>query len=526
MAGRGTSKARHPSRRAALAAGLVAAMLGAAAALSGIGVALGAVPAQAAETLGDAVQITTVPAYVVSTVSGTSTRAPSATAGGLGSPRANDAVRTACTDGSAYADPQWFTLPGWRGKLAVRRLNQTPFEVGSARARFAVLDADSLTVLNCSADVIALDPTQPRLLVAYYPGHDGCTEDEDAGYFCSQYPETRTDYQLAWTSGSAPANDRWQDATVVGSLPYVGTVDTTFATVDDRDVTFPPSCFGFGASVTASAWWKLTPASTGPLWFGSGATWGEASFVLVVPALPAGGPDLAAAESLAGCGGFSKPLTAGKTYYVAVYNVNDNSDGYHVEGSQAVLRLAADSAVMSRGGDVELETDPAARSATIGARVGVRVARDGTDSGGAGPWSGIADTSPFTFTHLRPWVSYQLSAAPAQNPEFGLVRAVFLSSPTPSVPRSVKAAPGTSKATVTWRPPAFVGNSQVTGYTVRKYLVTSTGSILQQRLSLPVSARTYTFTGLTAGKSYRFNATALNSQGAGVTSAKTTALTP
>ena len=135
----------------------------------------------------------------------------------------------------------------------------------------------------------------------------------------------------------------------------------------------------------------------------------------------------------------------------------------------------------------------------------------------------------YTFTNLKPWEPYRLSVTTVfvpSIPGYPVTRTVFLTAPTPSVPRSVSATAGTNKARVTWKAPAFVGNGPVTGYKVRKYLVTSSGSVLQQTVTLGSTASTYTFTGLTSGQSYRFSATAINASGNGVTSAKTVALTP
>jgi hypothetical protein len=517
--------------------------------LSGLGLVLGSAPAHAAQTLGDATQIMTLPAGIVAVLPGSTNPGPSLkNAGGPGSAAANAAVRSGCSTGSAYADQQWYALPGWNGKVRLVGDPQPQDEVRRRPASFALLDADTLTVLTCTPEVFMLEASKPRLLVAYYPAHQECTEEWADIWGCSTEPTYAYSLSPAGAQ-TAPPNDHWADAVPITSLPYEAQVDATKAgpdTIPGVFGTYAPPCTdeNYGV-VTADAWWSYTPSVSGPVRFQVISTTSVATLVYVSPRRADGSPTPGGNQGgiqepgLVNCeGGMSESLTAGTTYLIAAY-VEDFARGFHTPRQGGVpLRLRVGGAPMAAPRGIVVTANPATKSADIDWQDwlnppgGYRVSRDGTDSGGAGPWSAVIPAvypNTFTFTHLRPWVTYTLSLEPVFGggvDTFAASGKVFMSSPTPSVPRSVRAAPGTRKATVTWRPPAFVGTSQVTGYKVRKYRVSSTGSVLQQTVSLPASARSYTFTGLTAGKSYRFNATALNAQGAGVTSAKTTAFTP
>jgi hypothetical protein len=544
----------HPSRRTRHSRwAALAPIVALTTAASGLGIALSGTSAQAAQTLAEATQIMSLHASIVAVVPGSTNRAPSLkNAGGPGSAAANAAVRSGCGTGSAYADPQWYALPAWNGKVSLGGGHQEPYEVAPRQARFALLDADTLAVLSCSPKVFTLEASKPRLLVAYFPAHQECTEEWAEPNGC--YPGAGYTYGLAQaaTPAVAPPNDHWQDAVPITSLPYEATADLREADVDRVSIDgyggYVPPCIAYDSYHRADAWWSYTPSVSGPVRFQALSTMQSEAYVYVSPRRADGSPtpDLGGINdpdhSLVSCeGGMSQSLTAGTTYLIAAYFEDDTfRDGQTDQEGGWPLRLRVGGAPMAGSTGVWATPDPATKSANIwwlGDGMtppdGYRVSRDGTDDGGAGPWSTVVaypSTSDFTFTHLRPWVTYTMSAEPVFSgggvDTFGSSTRVFLSAPTPSVPRSVKATPGTNKATVTWRPPAFVGKSQVTGYKVRKYLVTSSGSVLQQTLSLPASARTYMFSGLSAGKSYRFNATALNAQGAGVTSAKTTALTP
>ncbi len=79
----------------------------------------------------------------------------------------------------------------------------------------------------------------------------------------------------------------------------------------------------------------------------------------------------------------------------------------------------------------------------------------------------------------------------------------------PSAPNSVSAAvDGTDSLTMSWSAPDLAGDGPVTGY-----LVTRSGTDTTE--TLPASARSHTFTGLSAGTTYQLAVRAVNGTGAG-----------
>jgi hypothetical protein len=63
---------------------------------------------------------------------------------------------------------------------------------------------------------------------------------------------------------SAPPNDDFDNATVIGELPFTDTVDTTTATVA---VDEPTDCDGGFGPLLNSVWYRFTPAEGGPYEF-------------------------------------------------------------------------------------------------------------------------------------------------------------------------------------------------------------------------------------------------------------------
>jgi PKD domain len=109
----------------------------------------------------------------------------------------------------------------------------------------------------------------------------------------------------------APANDDFANATVVDSLPFSDSVDTTAATVESNEPT--PSC-GFGQS-TGTVWFAFTPPQSGSYT----ASAPNSTFSTQVAAYTGSG---LGSVSEIGCRAFGQPLTfdadAGTTYYVQV----------------------------------------------------------------------------------------------------------------------------------------------------------------------------------------------------------------
>jgi hypothetical protein len=100
-----------------------------------------------------------------------------------------------------------------------------------------------------------------------------------------------------------PSNDTYAGRTVVGSIPYSDTVDTTEATTDADDAEWNVPC---GAPATdASVWYELTPETDGPLLVDSAGSDYPVGFTIVTGEpgsfeLVACGPDAVAFEAFAG----------------------------------------------------------------------------------------------------------------------------------------------------------------------------------------------------------------------------------
>ena len=62
---------------------------------------------------------------------------------------------------------------------------------------------------------------------------------------------------------ATPANDLYAGRTVIGSLPFSDSLDTTEATTDADDVEDEPSHLWTAPATDASVWYELTPAADG-----------------------------------------------------------------------------------------------------------------------------------------------------------------------------------------------------------------------------------------------------------------------
>ena len=128
----------------------------------------------------------------------------------------------------------------------------------------------------------------------------------------------------AWAA--PPSNDTFANATVIGSLPYSDTQDTTEATVDADDVSL-----GTGAvcpvdptlPFSNSVWYAYTPSADQTLQIDtSGSSYSVAGAVVT------GTPGTFSAVA-GGCflGGTIVTLTAGATYYIDLLQFGDGSGG-------------------------------------------------------------------------------------------------------------------------------------------------------------------------------------------------------
>lgn len=153
---------------------------------------------------------------------------------------------------------------------------------------------------------------------------------------------------------------------------------------------------------------------------------------------------------------------------------------------------------------------------------GYRVARDGVDAGGAGPWSTqrTAEIRSQTFGKLMPGSTYALSVAAVNAVGTGAAATVSVTVArvvtVPGVPTSVAGSADDAllKATLTWAPPAFDGGSPITGYRVSRDGSSSTGSGPWSTVR-SADARSQVFGKLVPGSTYTLTVEALNAVGTG-----------
>jgi titin len=94
----------------------------------------------------------------------------------------------------------------------------------------------------------------------------------------------------------------------------------------------------------------------------------------------------------------------------------------------------------------------------------------------------------------------------------------------PGPPTSVQATAGNRSVTVQWTAPTDTGGTPITGYTVRAYTGSTSGSSVASCST--TGATTCTVGGLTNGQAYTFTAIATNAQGNSVPSADSNSATP
>jgi Family of unknown function (DUF6299) len=123
----------------------------------------------------------------------------------------------------------------------------------------------------------------------------------------------------AW--GQVPPNDTFANATVIPSLPFTDTVDTTQATTDSDDAELVSACNQTGISFAATVWYAFTPSTD--QWVGintSGSTYTVAGAVVT------GAPgSFSRVSCFAGSGSFS--AVAGQTYYIDLGDISGGGGG-------------------------------------------------------------------------------------------------------------------------------------------------------------------------------------------------------
>jgi hypothetical protein len=155
---------------------------------------------------------------------------------------------------------------------------------------------------------------------------------------------------------AAPTNDTYPGRTVIGSVPFAETLDTTTATTDGDDVGINASC---GAPATdASVWYELTAATDGAM-IADVANSSYSAGVLVAT----GGPG---AWNIVSCGPGAVvwPTMTGQVY--AILAIDDQNDG---GGNGGTLRISVAQAPPPPSIDITIDPighlDPAAGSATV-----------------------------------------------------------------------------------------------------------------------------------------------------------------
>jgi len=301
-----------------------------------------------------------------------------------------------------------------------------------------------------------------------------------------------------------------------------------------------------------TVWWTYTPTASGRLHTSVGSDLPSASPEsfpgpwLAVARLTATGPVPLVPSGPTPDEDCPSPVSAadvrvepGTTYLIGVFAAEYWQEPALAVGGRLTLDAGflRDTAPTAPTG-VLVHRDDRARTATLtwtppssdgGSPItGYQVARDGTDTGGTGPWSTVlpATARIITFKYLLPWRSYHLSVrainAIGTGPAAG--GNVMLTAPTASEPRSVSATAGNRSATVRWTAPSHTGSSAVRSYRIRRYAGST--QTLQATSTVAATARGFSARGLANGRSYRFDVTAVNASGTGLVSARTKPVTP
>lgn len=175
------------------------------------------------------------------------------------------------------------------------------------------------------------------------------------------------------------------------------------------------------------------------------------------------------------------------------------------------------SARQTAGGLVTLAWSPPPGS---GAEVtGYTVGRDGTDSGGHGPFTKTVPASARTATlsGLVAGSTYALTVRPVTSSGPGPVAKAGVTIATwasalPSAPRTVSASATGSTASISWTPPAETAGLAVTGYRVSRDGTDSGGHGAFSKVVAP-SSTSASLTGLVAGSRYHVSVAAITSAG-------------
>ena len=449
----------------------------------------------------------------------------------------NRVVSDACHASRPLYVAAWarYTSPTAQTVLARTTDNNMPVAIQDDTVRnlwgVAFVSGDGSRVLGCIKDVDEAQ-TLPLPLTAGQTVY--VVRFATSTYGINEKPEGATihgNLLLTATTGVAPANDDRAAATPIGAVPYRSTVDRLLATEEPTDLS-SQGCHGSGQP-NSTVWWSYTPSRSGMLQV-SGASY------LLARETAAGTEVVYDPEECTGNPG-SPHVQAGTRYLIQVLtpqpSLFESWGPLLVPGGRTTINVNLQVGPTAPTG-VKATTDDAARTATLswgdpvsdGASpiTGFRVARNGTDSGGTGPWSTTVGPTvhSLTFRFLRPWDTYRLSvqALNADGAGPAATQTVMVRAATPSAPTGVKATRGDARATVTWAAPAHNGSGPITGYRIRRYA--GNGTTVQATATVPATARSFTATGLTNGSTYTFDVTARNASGYGVVSSRSAPVTP
>ena len=224
--------------------------------------AVGVPAAQAAGTAGpDAPELITSAPYV-STASVDRINPPAETGA------ANAAVATSCNGGSPIYRSHWLRFtPASTTRVIARshlfeHIGRAPVPLPNNIALVTPTGAILCAAGNGLVDSVPVTiPAGDSMSIVLFMTA-GC----DPQWNC--YDATRA-FALKPTDGVAPANDNWQTASPITSLPFSQNVDTTVATSQPEDPAgHYLDCASFGAGYAGTkrtVWWRYTPTSTGPV---------------------------------------------------------------------------------------------------------------------------------------------------------------------------------------------------------------------------------------------------------------------
>jgi hypothetical protein len=152
----------------------------------------------------------------------------------------------------------------------------------------------------------------------------------------------------AWAQ--APANDTFAQATVISSVPFSQTLDTSEATTDSTDTEALAAC-GLSIPVAASVWYRYTPSTDQTVVISASGS----SYSTGVAVLTGAPGSLSAVTCFAGSGSFS--AVAGETYHIGIADIGGGNGG--------TLNLSVIAVEVDFGVDRFGRFDPRARTATV-----------------------------------------------------------------------------------------------------------------------------------------------------------------